>query len=214
MIKDALKYHAYKRWFGKPSWNANYLFIRACGRLRPGDVTIDAGANLGEITAQLAATGATVHAFEPDPYAFEKLRVKCAHLPNVFLYPKALSDKAGTVRLYRAGNFESDPDLLSQSSSLFEDKKNISSDDYTEVEAVGVLDFIRGLGVPVRVLKIDVEGAEVPILEALLESDVIEIVDGIFAETHEGKIPQLAERTRKLRERVKRDWPKINLDWH
>ncbi|MFM7443241.1 MAG: FkbM family methyltransferase, partial [Tabrizicola sp.] len=35
--------------------------------LRPGDVAVDCGANRGDVTAVLAASGAVVHAFEPDP---------------------------------------------------------------------------------------------------------------------------------------------------
>ena len=37
------------------------------------DVVFDCGANVGDVTAPLAATGATVHAFEPDPFAFGQL---------------------------------------------------------------------------------------------------------------------------------------------
>lgn len=215
MIRDIILFHSYKRWFGKSSWNSNYLFRRACAGLKPGDVAIDAGANVGEITAQLAATGATVHAFEPDPYSFQMLRARCAHFPNVVLYQSALSDSADRVRLYRANDFDTNPELLSQSSSLFEDKRNISSERYFEVETIDVVDFVRSLGVPVRIFKIDVEGAEVPILEALLASDMMARIGKIFAETHENKIPQLKARTMKLRELVKRQWrDKINLDWH
>ncbi|MCF6118151.1 FkbM family methyltransferase [Mesorhizobium muleiense] len=210
-----LKYHAYSRWFGRPSWNASYLFGRACRRLKPGDIVIDAGANLGEITSALAKTGSTVHAFEPDPYTFERLRKNVGAFKNVHLYQQALADQSGTAKLYRSREFSSDPDFWSQSSSLYADKSNISKDDYTEVEQLSIVDFVRELGSPVRILKIDVEGAEVPMLESILSCGLMNKIDMIFAETHEKKIPQLAERTRTLREAIKRDWAnKINLDWH
>ncbi|TIM26570.1 MAG: FkbM family methyltransferase [Mesorhizobium sp.] len=210
-----LKYHAYSRWFGRPSWNASYLFGRACRRLKPGDIVIDAGANLGEITSALAKTGSTVHAFEPDPYTFERLRKNVGEFKNVHLYQQALADQSGTAKLYRSREFSSDPDFWSQSSSLYADKSNISKDDYTEVEQLSIVDFVRELESPVRILKIDVEGAEVPMLESILSCGLMNKIDMIFAETHEKKIPQLAERTRALREAIKRDWAnKINLDWH
>ena len=44
--------------------------------LKPGDLVLDCGANVGAVTGPLAETGATVHAFEPDPFAFEKLKKK------------------------------------------------------------------------------------------------------------------------------------------
>src|SRR5215213_9742927 len=40
--------------------------LRATG-LKPGDLAIDCGANVGEITARMRASGATVYAFEPNP---------------------------------------------------------------------------------------------------------------------------------------------------
>ena len=69
--------------------------------LRPGDVVIDCGANVGEVSARLVATGATVIAFEPDPYAFEKLSERVAGCDNVTLHQQAVSTEAGTLRLMR-----------------------------------------------------------------------------------------------------------------
>ena len=37
---------------------------------KPGDIIIDAGANVGDVTSKCARTGATVHAFEPNPVCF------------------------------------------------------------------------------------------------------------------------------------------------
>jgi len=66
----------------------------------------------------------------------------------------------------------------------------------------------------VRLLKIDIEGAEVPLLEALLDHPALEKVDMIFCETHENRLPALAARTEALRKRVAGlARPKINLDW-
>lgn len=213
--KRFLKYHLYNRWFGKPTWNAAYLFERAVQRLQPGDIVVDAGANLGDITSTMAATGAIVHAFEPDPYAFEQLHRRVGHLENVRLYRKALSDTAGVARLYRAKTFSDDPALWSQSSSLFADKSNVTTDESIEIEQLGVVEFLRDLDRPVRIMKIDVEGAEVPILEAIISNGLMDRIDRIFAETHEKKIPQLAERTERLRREARARWPdRINLDWH
>ena len=50
--------------------------------LGPGDVCIDLGANIGEVTVPLAETGATVHAFAPDHDTFAQLKSACARHPS------------------------------------------------------------------------------------------------------------------------------------
>jgi hypothetical protein len=61
----------------------------------------------------------------------------------------------------------------------------------------------------------DIEGAEVEILEALLASGTVDKLRHVFVETHELQFPDLLERTWQLREKVKtlKD-VSINLDWH
>src|SRR5690348_12928173 len=54
------------------------LFDAWVARLGPGDIAIDLGAHVGTITERLARTGATVHAFEPDPDAFAILSAQMA----------------------------------------------------------------------------------------------------------------------------------------
>jgi FkbM family methyltransferase len=215
VILRTVKYYLYKRWTGRPSWRASYLFDRACTKLREGDLVLDAGANVGDVTAKFADRGATVHAFEPDPYAFAKLSERFAGLANVTLHNAAIGDAPGVVKLYRAPSFETDPTLLSQSSSLFADKVNVATEDAISVAQIDIVDFIRALDAPVRIMKIDIEGAEVPVLEALIASGLMDRIERIFAETHESKIPQLRERTNKLRAMAQAKWPKkVNLDWH
>ena len=63
--------------------------------LRSGDVALDLGANVGVYTARMAETGATVHAFEPDPDTFARLVKRVGHLPNVVLHQKAVGAGGG-----------------------------------------------------------------------------------------------------------------------
>src|SRR5690606_36004155 len=50
------------------------------------DVVLDCGANVGSITALLAQSKATVHAFEPNPYAYAKLQQAFRYYHNVHCY--------------------------------------------------------------------------------------------------------------------------------
>lgn len=82
------------------------------------------------------------------------------------------------------------------------------------MKQLDLIAFIDALPRRVSVLKLDVEGAEVPVLEKLLDTRVIDKINHIFAETHERKVPELAARTLALRNRIafeRRN--KLNLDW-
>ena len=65
-----------------------------------------------------------------------------------------------------------------------------------------------------KVLKLDVEGAECCILRKLIRDNVLERIDHIFVETHDHKIPELQRDTDELRQYIRDNWLKnINLYW-
>lgn len=110
--------------------------------------------------------------------------------------------------------FDSDPEFNSLSSSVFADKRNMNAKSFTEVDQIDLLDFLNRLNTPIQILKLDIEGAEILIIEKIISSKVFEKINAIFAETHERKIPQLTDLTRQLRALVARDHAtRINLDW-
>jgi FkbM family methyltransferase len=130
----------------------------ALAYLRPGDVTVDVGANIGIFTAMLASTGAEVRAFEPGTQSREDLRRTLAVNPDavVTVVPAALSDKPGTFALtldLESSNhlIEGDPHGITES---VEDVDVIRLDDYLQEQPVGRLDFI----------KIDAEGFDLNVL--------------------------------------------------
>jgi len=209
-----IKWYIYKKRYGKPTWVARYLFDRLVRSLTPEDFVIDCGANLGEFTQMLAAKGATVHAFEPDPYTFSRLCDNTSHLSNVVCHNKAVGVGQAKVKLYRKPGFDESPDAASVSSSLFADKINVEEDNYVEVEQIDFVSFVKDLGRRIRLLKIDIEGTEVPLLEYMIETGSIDTTDAVFAETHDTRIPALAERTEELRKTAKERFPdKLYLDW-
>jgi FkbM family methyltransferase len=188
--------------------------LRAAG-LCEDDIAIDCGANVGEMTALMRASGATVHAFEPNPHAFAALQKRFAGDAGVICHPCAVSDAPGTVRLFLHVNSGENPVFWSNGSSLLAEKGNVNREDFVEVEAVDLSAFIASLTQRVKVLKMDVEGVECRILRHLIETGMIERIDRLFVETHDKKIPAIAEETRALRELVRaRGWEKkIDLTW-
>jgi len=184
-----------------------------CRGLGVDSVAIDCGANVGKITGWLANTGATVYAFEPNPYAFAELTRRLGGNPKVHCIPKAVSTKAGILKLYLHRRATEDQVLWSSGSSLLSTKGNINPASSVEVEVVDIGSFIRSLGSTVDVVKMDVEGVECEILNHLLDNGVDKVVKQFFVETHE-RIPELAEAVIALRQRlVVEGIRNINLGW-
>ncbi len=173
--------------------------------LRPGDVVIDCGANVGDVSAGLAETGATVIAFEPDPYAFEKLSARVSGCDNVTLYQQAVSTEAGTLRLMRALNFDDNPKGGSVKSTLLSGGRGISEEDAVEVEVIDFVAFLRNLVAksgPVAFLKMDIEGAELALLRAMDDAGLFAHIRCLVAETHERNFKDLRPDYRALREAI------------
>lgn len=188
--------------------------------LKPGDVVLDCGANLGNVTAPLAATGAHVHAFEPDPYAFKRLQKRFQGVANVTLHNAAVGPEAGSIRLMRADNFDDNPKGASVKSTVILGGRRIDEDEANsiEVEMIDLPAFIEGVLAEhgeIAFLKMDIEGAELELLEVMHARRLIEPVRLTVAETHEKKFKHLADRFAKLREDFAATYPvtKIDLDW-
>lgn len=190
-------------------------FDAALARLRPGDLVIDLGANVGIYTQKFADTGAEVIAFEPDPHAFSLLQQRLGSRPNVRLIPAAAGGAADRLKLFRRADFQASPDTRTTSSSLFSEKHKMDKDQFVEVEVVDFPKFIETIGRDVTIIKMDIEGAEVPLMEALLASPQVSRVGLIFIESHERVVRSLAGRTRALKARTQSmARPKVNWDWH
>lgn len=184
----------------------------------PEDVIVDCGANVGEITTRMAASGATVYAFEPDPWTFERLENNTKSLENVTRIQSAVGATAGEFTLFRTPDFDDRPKRASVASSIVPGMRDV--DHNAEGIPVTVIDFPIWLeklldeGKNVALLKIDIEGAEIDLVNALMDRDIPNRVGMILVETHEKQMPAEADRFAALRERANK-FPsnKINLDW-
>lgn len=120
----------------------------------PESVVYDIGANIGYHTVALANKCQEVHSFEANSDTFEVLEKNCASLDNVFLYNCALSNNNGTTKV----------DCLDLSSPGNFGEVHVSSKNESTQE---VLCFcLDSLNLPPpAVIKIDVEGHELAVLE-------------------------------------------------
>lgn len=121
--------------------------------VRPGNVVVDVGANIGWYTLMAASKGAHVWAFEPDPENFALLQRSIAKngFRNIRAEPVAISDHAGQVSLWCS-------DLSAGFHSLVRSAGNRP----IEVEAC-TLDA-RFPTETIDLLKVDVEGGEPEVL--------------------------------------------------
>ncbi len=206
-----------QEWDARESY-AKGLMQGILSMLEPGDVVIDCGANLGAVSGPLADTGATVHAFEPDPYTFGRLSEALAGRPNVVLHNAAVGAKAGTLQLMRDADWEKDPDGASVRSTLIGGGRRIDADSGIDVEVIDFPALLKALikkHKKIAFLKMDIEGAELDVLEAMEGQGLFDKITLTVAETHEKKFKHLRPRFAALRATVGAKYPitKVNLDW-
>ena len=168
-------------------------FDRRLKTIGPGDICLDLGANMGIFTEKLAATGAEVHAYEPDPYSFAALQTRFAGRANVHLHPEAVAHENGTIQLRRRLDFETNPVGHSTSSSIAVTAAHMDQENTISVPMRRFQDIVAGFGQKVALVKMDIEGAEFPILESLLADQArgqVLPIGALFMETHERYFPE------------------------
>ena len=150
-----------------------------------GDIVIDIGANIGYFTLIMAKgirENGKVFSFEPEPKNFELLKknVEINNYSNVILEKKAIGNKTGTTKLYLADRknniFSSGMHRIFRSDLVSQIPDPISINIIKLDDYLQDLKFIK----KIRLIKIDVEGAEFDVLKGmnkiLDENKEIEIV--------------------------------------
>ena len=181
-----------------------------------GDLCLDLGANVGEFTRRMAETGADVISFEPDPGAYSVLEKAVEGLPNVTLVHKAAGHQEDKLMLYRSDKWSADnPGAHTKSSSLVIADGSADDGNAVMVDVVDIISFIEALDRDIRIIKMDIEGAEWAIMNRLIDHPVLKRIDCIFVESHERADPAkyvpmfdaLQDRAEQLTK------PYINLYW-
>jgi len=126
-----------------------------------GDIILDIGANIGWYSLIFAQQGATVHAFEPDPMnnalLVENIKInKLDNLVSSHLF--AISDKKSTMSLYlypnrNRGRHSLNPNL----GCTIIDVQTVSLDEFLDESHIDIK--------KVKLLKMDIEGHELPALQ-------------------------------------------------
>ena len=191
-------------------------FMTHVKKLSSSSLVIDVGANVGLVSEVLARRGANVIAFEPNPIAFEKLRGVAQRYSNIELRNEATGIKNQKVQLFLHKDTHATDEDLTQASSLLSAKLNVSADNFELVNEIDFAQYLKSLDRPVDLVKMDIEGYEVELLNHLLDEDAIRNINFFYIETHERKFIDLAIPTEKLKARIKKEGyeNKFFFDWH
>ena len=182
-----------------------------CGKQ---DILIDLGANIGDITSRLAKTKAKVYAFEPDPVAFGILKRRFSFIENVICINKGVMSTAGQFELYPCNPNQNDRIQASVGSSFLK-KKNQTKLSLGIIQCISFNDFIHKLDAPIKFVKMDIEGAEIEVLNSLIDSGAHKMIHKIAVETHDHQILSLKNPTKALKKKILTHElnKKINLGW-
>ena len=164
------------------------IIQRVC---RSGSNCIDIGAHKGEVldTILKYAPQGTHYAFEPIPDLFTALKTKYSNRPNCRIYDVALSNQKGTSSF----NYViSNPSY----SGLKKRRYDRANEQDTQITVqTDLLDNILPSGITVNLMKIDVEGGELLVLEGAVNTikrskPVIIFEHGLGASDFYGSSPE------------------------
>lgn len=140
--------------------------------LKPDDVVIDAGCFEGRWAFEMNRKyGCHVHAFEPVPDFFQRCQARFENSPQIYLRRAALGDRIGLVQIGVTGD----------SSGMF----NSAATRQVEVPMTTLQRVLEELSLTeIAVLKLNVEGAEFPILEHAISHGYITAFRNIQVQPH------------------------------
>ena len=156
-------------------------------------VVVDVGAFTGSWAQHIVDRyDPVIYAFEPNPNSFKRLQEKAANNPKLHAMPYGLGDEDITV----------DFTLNGLGSSMCDERSSHSDTPRTQVE-VAAIDRVWSelrLG-NVDLMKINIEGAEFPLLDKMIKTDLLKNVDCFMIQFHEWH-PGAGRKRRRIREEL------------
>jgi FkbM family methyltransferase len=153
--------------------------------LRPGDVVIDGGANIGYYTllsATLVGKTGAVHSFEPISETFNLLSANIAlnDFTNVYLNQMALSDHAGELQFEVPVDEETQQQLGWAATQILRGYGPV-----VHVPATTLDDYAASQGIThIRLVKLDLEGGEYEAFKGMRNLLSAHAIDYVIAESN------------------------------
>jgi FkbM family methyltransferase len=168
-----------------------FSFLQRWARRHPRKIFVDCGSNTCKVLAERIERGSETEffAFEPQPELVscaEEVRRGHPEVP-IHFSNKAVWVLDGTMDFYLATEWG--PNHRGGSTLLAGHVKNAAKVDYSRPIAVGCIDFSRWIRRNFSrrdhlVVKMDIEGAEYPVLEKMIADGTIDYINELIVEFH------------------------------
>ena len=204
-MRSALELHYYRpafyRWLRAVNENADLLHEAG---ITERSTVLDVGAYTGEWAQAIADRyNPIILAFEPDPRNLKQLRRKASANPKLRAYHYGLGEKTETLRMA----------MQHLGSTVYTAHLDMDAQDWAEVEIRDIHSVWESLALDqVDLMKINIEGAEFPLLERMAETDLLPKVECFLIQFHEWH-PGAYRRRRNIRRELSKTH-RLIWDYH
>jgi FkbM family methyltransferase len=161
--------------------------LRLSYSLHESSLVMDVGSYEGDFTASISERyHCYVHAFEPVPVFYKKIKKRFKGKDKIFTHCMGLSNVTKKERI----------SLIDNASSVF-----VKSSNSVSIQLKNIAEFLEEHHIKkVDLLKLNVEGGEYDILEGLIEQNKITYFENIQVQFHDFVIPNAKERMNKIQQ--------------
>lgn len=165
-------YQTLKRLFEEVFVEQEYFFKSS----KANPIIIDCGANIGmtSLYFHYLMPEAQLIAFEANPFVYQLLQENTKHLPSIQVYNAALNDVETSLPFYIGENI----------GSMVASFTNVGQNRAIMVKTQKLSTYLQAIEDEVDLIKIDVEGAEHPIIKDLVETGMLHKVKEYIIEYH------------------------------